>query len=175
MIDNSEELLIQVSQDDNQIIGPIKRKWVHGNPSLVHRAVHVLVLSSTGLLLLQKRSPFKDVQPGKWDTSVGGHVSWGQTYEEAARREASEELGIQLDQIEFLYLTQIRNSIESENIWTYLCHHDGPFIPEPGEVDEIRFWSRQAITDALGSGLFTSNFEEEFAAFIASPHGPLLK
>ncbi len=175
----SDEVLIQVSDDDQSIIGPISRKAVHGNPSLVHRAVHVLVLSSRGELLLQKRSASKDVQPGKWDTSVGGHVGFGQSYEEAARREALEELGLDLSQGSngpvFLYASRIRNRIESENIHTYLYRSDGPFQADPGEIDVIEFWGKDRIQAALGSGLFTSNFEEEYAAFCASPWGNLLK
>jgi isopentenyldiphosphate isomerase len=175
MTDPSEELLTHVTDDDATVLGGIRRKAVHGNPSLVHRAVHVLIVSGHGRLLLQKRSMTKDVQPGKWDTSVGGHVGYGQSYEEAARRETEEELGLVLGEITFLYPSRIRNLIESENIWTYLYQSDGPFRPDAGEVDEVRFWSRLEIEQALGTGAFTSNFEEEFAAFVHSPWGGLLK
>jgi isopentenyldiphosphate isomerase len=175
MPDPSEEMLTLVSDNDDTVLGPIRRKAVHGNPNLIHRAVHVLVVSSRGELLLQKRSASKDVQPGKWDTSVGGHVGFGQSYEEAARRESLEELGLALGEMVFLYPSRIRNAMESENIWTYLYLHDGPFQPDPGEIDEISFWSRKKIQDHLGQGVFTSNFEEEFAAFLASSWGSLLK
>lgn len=168
-------MLTWVSEDDQVILGPIPRKSVHGNPALVHRAVHVLVISSSGHLLLQKRSLTKDVQPGRWDTSVGGHVGFGQSYEEAARRETQEEIGITLGNLQFLYPSRIRNAVESENIWTYLYRCDGPFQADPVEIDDLRFWSRTEIEAGLGTGLFTSNFEEEFAALLASPHGALLK
>lgn len=164
-----DEMLTLVSDDDSRIIGPVPRRSVHGNPALVHRSVHILVIGR-GCLLLQKRSLTKDTQPGKWDTSVGGHVGYGQTYEEAARREASEELGIEPGSLEFLYPSRIRNAVESENIHTFLHLSDGPFRPEPGEIDELRFWTRAEIDAALGTGCFTSNFEEEFACFMASPH-----
>jgi isopentenyldiphosphate isomerase len=134
----------------------------------------VLVINSEGRLLLQKRAANKDTQPGKWDTSVGGHVGFGQSYEEAARREAEEELGIRMEKLDFLYPSRIRNEVESENIQTYLHLSAGPFRHDPGEIDEIRFWSRQDIQGALGSGLFTPNFEEEFALFLASPRAALL-
>lgn len=165
----ADEMLIHVTEDD-VVLGPVPRRRVHGDPSLIHRSVHVLVLGPDGRLLLQKRSLRKDTQPGKWDTSVGGHVGFGQSYEEAARREALEELGLELRDPVYLYPSRIRNEIESENIRTFLQVSSGPFRPEPGEIDELRFWTRGEIESALGKGVFTPNFEEEFALFLASPH-----
>lgn len=167
-----DEMLTLVTEDD-RVIGPVPRKLVHGNPSLVHRSVHVLVVGRAGLLL-QKRSLSKDTQPGKWDTSVGGHVGYGQSYDEAARREAAEELGLALGDLECLYASRIRNEVESENIRTYLHLSEGPFRPEPGEIDAVRFWSRAEIDAALGTGVFTPNFEEEYAHFLAGPRAALL-
>lgn len=170
----ADEMLTRVT-DADEVLGPVARRLVHGNPALIHRSVHVLVLGPDGRLLLQKRSLSKDTQPGKWDTSVGGHVGFGQTYSEAARREASEELGLALDSPVFLYPSRIRNSVESENIHTFLQVSPGPFRAEPGEIDELRFWSRAEIEAALGTGVFTPNFEEEFALFLASPHAGLMR
>lgn len=170
----ADEMLTQVTEAD-EVLGPVPRSRVHGNPALIHRSVHVLVFGQDGRLLLQKRSMRKDTQPGKWDTSVGGHVGFGQSYEEAARREAAEELGIELGEgLAYLYPSRIRNAVESENIRTFLHVSAGPFRPEPGEIDELRFWTRAEIEAALGRGVFTPNFEEEFALFLGSPHAALL-
>src|SRR6185436_14800778 len=136
-----DEMLTQVT-DDDAVLGPVPRRLCHGNPGIIHRSVHVLVVSPSGSLLLQKRSMRKDTQPGKWDTSVGGHVGFGQSYEAAARREALEELGITLGRgpeagpgnLEFLYASRIRNAVESENIHTLLFISAGPFVAEPGEI-----------------------------------------
>jgi isopentenyldiphosphate isomerase len=175
---NPLELLTRVTDDDTTVLGPVERHLVHGNPDLVHRAAHVLVLHpDDGTLLLQKRSMLKDTEPGKWDTSVGGHVSFGQSYEEAALRETAEELGLHLGgrDIEFLYTSRYRGTDESENTVTYLCLHTGPFRPDGDEIDELRFWSRAEIAVALGSGVFTPNFEQEFGTFLASPRASLLR
>ena len=173
---DDDELLIRVSDDDSQILGSVARKLVHWNPSIIHRAVHVVVLNDKGLMLLQKRAMTKDIMPGRWDTSVGGHVGWGQTYEEAAVREAGEELGVRLDpeKLEYLYFLKIRDPVESENIRSYLYRHSGPFKPGPDEVEEIRFWNRDEIRNALGTGTLTPNFEIEFNAFMASGRADLL-
>ncbi len=172
------ELLTRVSDDDSVVLGPVERRLVHGNPSLIHRSAHVLVLHpDEGTLLLQKRSATKDTFPGRWDTSVGGHVTFGQSYLEAAVREAREELGVDLDpdSLEYLHLLRFRSADESENTATYLCLHPGPFTPDPGEISAVKFWTRGEIEGALGTGTFTPHFEQEFAAFLASPRAGLLR
>jgi len=172
------ELLTQVSDDDTVVIGPVARRSVHGNPDLIHRSTHVLVIHpDNGTLLLQKRSAAKDTFPGHWDTSVGGHVTFGQTYEEAAVRETEEELGISVTPADLipLYPSRFRGSQESENTLTFLCLHRGPFVANPEEIDALRFWTRSEIVAALGTGAFTPHFEAEFAAFVGSPRGSLLQ
>jgi isopentenyldiphosphate isomerase len=169
------ELLIQVSDDDSRIIGPVERRFVHGNPAIIHRAVHIVILNDEGLMLLQKRAAAKYIMPGRWDTSVGGHVDYGESYEEAAHREAEEELGVPLADLEYLYFLPVRDSVESENIRSYFCRHSGPFHPNPEEVEELRFWNRKQVETAVGAGDLTPNFEIEFAAFLASPRAGLLR
>ena len=173
-----DERLTRVSDDDSTVLGPVARRLVHGNPELVHRAAHVLIVHpADGRLLLQKRSALKDTYPGKWDTSVGGHVGFGQSYEDAAVRETEEELGVALKPVEFLriHALRYRDEHESENTATFLCLHPGPFAFNPEEITEIRFWRRAEITAALGTGVFTPHFETEFATFTAGPHGKLLR
>lgn len=172
------ELLTLVTDDDATVLGPIARGLVHGNPALIHRSAHVLVIHpDEGGLLLQKRSLQKDTSPGLWDVSVGGHVTFGQSYEEAVVRETHEELGLEVtrEDLEFLYLTRFRSERESENTRSYLCRHAGPFAPDPDEITEVRFWTRAEIEAARGTGVFTQNLEEEYAVFLASPWGSLLR
>ena len=159
--DNSSELLDIVDVQGN-IIGRATRSEVHGNPTLIHQTVHCLVFNSKGELYLQKRSPHKDLHPGKWDTSVGGHMNLGESPLAAIRRETEEELGICPENFKFLYRTLMRNTMESELITTYLVIHDGPITPNPDEISEGRFWNAQEIENILGHGLFTPNFEEEW-------------
>jgi isopentenyldiphosphate isomerase len=150
---------------DGQAIGKARRSEVHGNPRLMHPVVHCLVFNQAGSLLLQLRSLSKDVQPGRWDTSVGGHVGLGETLDSALLREVSEELGILAlaEQFSFLYRYVMNSSIETELVHTYAMNHEGPFVSEAHEIDELRFWSRSEIEAALGTSVFTPNFQEEYA------------
>lgn len=145
-------------------IGRATRNEVHGNPSLIHRVAHVLVLNSSGELFLQKRAPDKDVQPGKWDTSVGGHVDAGEDYLAAARREMAEELGIMGAKLRRLYRYLHTNSYESEMVTTFVVRWDGRITVDPGEISEGRFWTVEEINRA-DPALFTPNFLEELERY----------
>ena len=156
-----------IVDDNDNVIGSALRSECHGDPSLVHRTAHVLVFNPAGQLLLQKRSIHKDIQPGKWDTSVGGHLDPGESYRDAAIREMAEELGIINVPIQFLYISKMRNEIESENVATYLVVYDGSITFAEDEIDEVRFWPADEINSNIDFGVFTPNFEDEWSMYNA--------
>ena len=163
---NTHEELLEVVNEEGKTINILPRSVIHGNPSLIHRVVHILVFNKDGALLLQKRSMNKDVAPGKWDTSVGGHISSGETLEEAARREMEEELGITSCGLKFLYSYIHSNPYETELVYTYSCIHEEAIKFNEDEIDEVRFWGVDEIRENIGKGLFSDNFEDEFKMYI---------
>jgi len=60
-----------------------------------------------------------------------------------------------------LFDARIRNRVESENVRVFGLVHDGPFVPQPGEIDELRFWTGADVMASLGTGAFTPNLEAE--------------
>ena len=147
---------------EGKIVGKAPRRVVHGNPKLLHPVVHAHILNSRGELLLQKRSPQKDLYPNSWDTAIGGHVHSGESVEKALLREAEEELGLSLPKYEPLFRYVHSNDYESELVFSFLIQDDGPFYPNPEEISEVRFWNLDEINRQLGKGIFTPNFEQEF-------------
>lgn len=162
---NHEEILEIVNEHGN-VIGSAPRSVVHGNPSLIHRVVHVLVFNSGGDLLLQKRSYSKDVAPGRWDTSVGGHVGFGETLIISSKREMEEELGIVGYEPEYLYSYIHSNAYETELVMSYRCIYEGRITFNREEIDEVRFWSFDDIRDAAGKKILSDNFEHEFQTYL---------
>ncbi len=61
-----------------------------------HLVVHVCILGSDGRMLIQQRQPFKHGFSGLWDVSCGGSALAGENSPQAAMREASEEIGVEL-------------------------------------------------------------------------------
>lgn len=162
-----DELLALVDES-GQIIGSVRRSVAHSDPTKIHPVVHCLVVNPRGDLLLQLRGRHKDVQPGRWDTSVGGHVGVGEAIEAAIRREIQEELGLIVDgsQLVQLYRYVMRSAIETELVTTFRLVHNGPFFPEPVEIEALQFWSHERISTQLGRGTFTPNFEDEFDRYL---------
>lgn len=165
MSDTTEEFL-EITDSHGKAIGIAQRSEVHGNPSLIHRVVHVLVFNKKGSLFLQKRSETKDVAPGKWDTSVGGHVNPGEDLLQAAKREMEEELGISECNPEFLYSYIHKNSYETELVYTYSCAYDGNVSFNREEIDEVRLWNINEIKNHLGRNIFSDNFEHEISTYL---------
>ena len=157
-----EEEYFSVVDENDVVIGQATRRECHTNPALIHRVAHVLVFNSAGELFLQKRAADKDIQPGKWDTSVGGHCDEGEDYLAAAYREMEEELGITGAELTFTGAYIWRSKVETESVHTFTCTYDGDISHHPEEIEETRPWSMEDIRSNLGSGLFTPNFEEEF-------------
>ena len=150
--------------EEGEIIGKATRKECHGGSKMLHPVVHLHIFNDAGDLYLQKRSMNKDIQPGKWDTAVGGHIDYGETVEDALRREVREELGITDFIPQFITRYVFESAIEKELVNTYRTTYDGPITPDPSELDGGRFWPIEEIKENLGKGAFTPNFEKEFTA-----------
>ena len=71
--DNSEEVF-PVVDEGGRVTGCATRGRCHDGSKLLHPVVHLHVLNPEGEMYLQRRPEWKDIQPGKWATAVGGHV-----------------------------------------------------------------------------------------------------
>lgn len=155
--------MFPVVDDTGREIGLAPRSVCHnGKSKLLHPVVHFHLFSDQGELYLQKRAMTKDLLPGKWDTSVGGHISPGEKTEYALRRETKEELGINILDFKFRKKYIWESPRERELVYSFTgTSKDIPVIFKD-EIDEGRFWTLDEIEENLGKGVFTPNFEFEF-------------
>jgi putative methionine-R-sulfoxide reductase with GAF domain len=164
MKDNQEEMF-PVVDEEGRVIGRATRGECHGGSRLLHPVVHLHVFNAQGDVFLQKRPEWKDIQPGKWDTAVGGHLDYGETPEEALPREVSEELGITTFTPTYIGKYVFESQRERELVYVYCTTYNGEINPSKDELDGGRFWTMQEIRKAMGQHLLTPNFEREFQRF----------
>jgi len=158
--DNTAEW-VPLVDEKGMITGKATRNEVHRGPGKLHPVIHLHIINSKGEIYLQKRSMHKDTQPGKWDTSVGGHVDLGETIEQALLRETAEELNI--SGIHPIPLTQYKweTEIESELVFSFRALYNAIPVFNKQEIEDGKFWTISEIRKNLGTGIFTPNFENE--------------
>jgi len=159
--------LFPLVNENGDVIGKATRKECHSGSFLLHPVVHLHVFNSRKELYLQKRALNKDIQPGKWDTSVGGHIDFGEEVLVALKREVREELGITDFEPTYIKSYKFVSSREAEYVNCFYTFYDGPITPDPIEISEGRFWSIEKIKNAIGKEIFTPNFEQEFLNVIS--------
>lgn len=165
----SVEIFPLVDADGN-VIGKATRPECHDGSKLLHPVVHLHLFNSNGELFLQKRSPNKDIQPNRWDSSASGHIDYGETPHVAVLREASEELGISLREVTFIDKYIIETDQEQELSYCYRAIWDGEIVIDTTELSDGRFWTLAEIAANLKQNIFTQNFESDFLRFyLTSP------
>jgi len=164
------EILIQTNGQD-EIIGQVVRDEAHAQ-GLWHRRATVFVFNKNKELLIQKRAPNMS-WPNTWSSSASGHVLDGETYEDGARRELKEEIGIECDFklvgkiIEVTKSTE-QDMIDKEHHQLFVCSFDGPFQIQKEELSEVKFESIENIKKKISEdpSQFTPGFIKEFEYYI---------
>lgn len=148
--------------EEGVVTGGAPRQLVHNGSHWLHAVVHLHIISSDRRLLLQLRPKSKKIQPGRWDTAVGGHIVLGEKLADALRRETREEVGLTDFEARLSRHYVWRSDVEDEYVIVFKTNSDGPFAPGvPGEVDELRFWTAEELGKAIGTGILTPNLENE--------------
>jgi len=158
--DNNEEIF-PVVDENGTTVGKATRGECHSGSKLLHPVVHLHLFDSSGRIYLQQRPLWKDIQPGKWDTAVGGHIDYGESVDAALRRETQEELGLAGLSVEFLLKYVFESERERELVHVFRATYDGDVRPSD-ELDGGRFWSLDELREAFGKGVLTPNFEQEY-------------
>ena len=102
-----ENELLEVVDKNDKVIGIEKRGVIH-KKHLYHRAIQTLIFNKNKKLFLQQRGYNKEIYPGLYGFSVGGHVKIKETYEDAAIREIKEEIKIKINKKNLIFIKKFR-------------------------------------------------------------------
>jgi isopentenyldiphosphate isomerase len=151
-----------VVEPNGLVVARAAREYCHSGAKPLHPVVHLHIIDRFSRIYLQKRPLFKKIQPGKWDTAVGGHVSYGEHLLEALYRESSEELGFSEFNPIHIVTYEFESEVEKEliNVYAAVGHYE--LTPDPEELDGGQWWELADIDEGIGKGIFTPNFESEF-------------
>ena len=137
------EEIVYIVDEKDKFVRKSTRKEVR-EKALLHRTARVIIMSSNGAFLVQKRSASKDLYPSHWDIGVAGTVKEGESYEGTAMRELMEELGITgISNIQLMhsFLFKLRYSSEMHNAHckVYYLNYNGKIMPQKEEIDEVKY------------------------------------
>ncbi len=158
----ASEEWVPLVDETGKITGQVPRSQVHNGSKLLHPVVHMHVINQNKAILLQKRPSSKLIQPGKWDTAVGGHISAGETLEQALRKEAFEEIGLKDFSAKLQKVYKWESEVENELVYLFTTFDYKNYNIHSNEVEEARFWTKSQVEKQIGKEVFTPNFEHEF-------------
>lgn len=139
--------------EEDTVIGPVNRNDAH-NRILLHRAGIVFVVRGDGKILLTWRSPTKETFPNMYDSSCAFHVTFGESYEQAAKRELREETGINSDPV-YLGKFSFQEPPEYEMVAVFKCESDSVPILDPTESAAANYHSADEVDKIVSSGHVT--------------------
>lgn len=119
-----------------------------------HKAVVIFIINSKGEILLQQRSANKKLWPNLWDITAGGHVLKDEFGYEAVIRETKEEIGLDLEVHDLLFIGCTRSTNVQKEIINrhfnefYIVKKEidlSKIILQEEEVQDIRWFTKEEI------------------------------
>ena len=151
--ENSPDEMVEEVDSLGNVLRLVTRRQMRAE-ALWHRAVFIAVRSRAGELLVHRRAESKDVWPGWWDVAVGGVVSPGESWEVAALRELSEELGVSGVELRSLGTSAFRDSEVKLVAACFEAVTEGPFTYSDGEITETQWVATGEVRARIGQDSF---------------------
>ncbi len=142
------EELYHVTEDDS-VVGRVERDQAH-DKSILHRSGIVFVIRPDRRILIQNRSPSKRIFPNRYDCSCAFHVKFGESYDEAAKRELREETGIN-GVLEYLGKFSHHDPPENQIVAVFKCQSNGHIQIDKTEATGANFYSKSEVDEIVAT------------------------
>jgi 8-oxo-dGTP pyrophosphatase MutT (NUDIX family) len=164
---SSADELLDITDENDGVVGQARRSKAYAH-RLRHRCVFVLVRDAADRVFVHRRTARKLVFPSRYDMFVGGVVGAGESYDEAALREAEEELGVSglpapAPLFKFLYESP-------EHTWwssVYETRWELPVAPQPEEVAWHAFLTEESLERKLRQHAWVPDGLEAYRRLLA--------
>lgn len=159
----SEDMILDAVNQADVPIGHIKREDVFAT-HVGFRVAHVLIFNSQGQLLLQRLAAGRKRNPGAWGSSVASYLFASESYQAAASRRVTEELGVIAPSLTFLGKTEMMDDGCLKFISIFTMNYDGPFVLDRSHIEEIEFLLPVRVRGMIDDGTrqFTPTFLHVF-------------
>ena len=153
---------LPVVDEEGNLLGKASREQCHRDPSLIYPVVRLHVFNPKGEVLLQRRSLKSDIEPGKWDAAVAGHVHYGEDIEAAIKRESLEEINLEIDRIQLLNKRLFKAKTSTALMFVFITVTDKIPRANKNEVEEIAFFNIAEIKPLIATAKASVGLEQEF-------------
>ena len=156
ILQNTKDEIIGVFDENDNYIKGAPRKEVRKN-NLIHRATNIFVINSQNKILVQTRSMLKEYCPGYLDLVVGGMVGDKEDVHKSAKREVSEEIGIDVtktkDSLKFVskhfYSDEVCQAFEYNYIIHITPDEEKQITFTDNEVSSIEWFAKEELLELI--------------------------
>ncbi len=154
---------LDLVDDNDNVIGREDRNEIYKKGLRNFRVINIIIFTSDEKIIVPQRSDNRRIFPNCYDFSVGGHVSSGETYEEAAYRELEEELGItgvKLQEIGYFKPYDIDTSAFSK---MYKLIYDDDLNYDKDGIQKIFYMSKEEVSSLVNNS--PEKFKSDYPKF----------
>lgn len=163
------ELVEHVDEHD-RVLGIVERDEAV-RESWPHRIATVICRDREGRILVLRRARTLSRFPGYYDVMVGGAVAVGESYEEAAVRELTEELGVRVPP-RFLFKFLCREGISPIWLGVHEAVLPETLVPDPGEIDWQDWLTVAELREAIDKWCFVPGGREALRRYLGPDGRP---
>jgi len=152
---------LPVVDKEGNVIGKATRKECHQNPDLIYPVIRMHLINKSQQILLQKRSLKSDIEAGKWDAAVAGHIHFGEDIEQAVYREAQEEINFKPEFLDLLEKRIFKAPTSTALMFIFITQTEKEITPNKKEVEDIHFFSFEQVLELKKDNLISVGLSQE--------------
>ena len=126
---------------EGNVVGKATREECHRNPKLMYPVIRMHLINNNKQILLQKRSLKSDIEAGKWDAAVAGHIQYNEDIEKAVYREAMEEINFKPEFLDLLEKRVFKAPYSTALMFIFITQTNQEITPNKKEVEDVRFYT----------------------------------